>query len=83
MDKNLPASAGDLGSICDLRSFHMLWGNQPWVPQLLKPVRLEPMLHNQRGHCSEKSICCNEESPPLATTGESWHTAAETQHSRK
>ena len=25
--KNLPASAGDTGSILDLGRFHMLWGN--------------------------------------------------------
>ena len=33
--KNLCASAGDTGSIPDLGRFHMLWGNEAHVPQLL------------------------------------------------
>ena len=32
---------------------HNYWAH---VPQLLKPVRLEPMLHNKRSHCSEKPM---------------------------
>ena len=31
------------------------------VPQLLKPVRLEPVLHNKRGHHNEKTAHHNEE----------------------
>ena len=31
------------------------------VPQLLKPVRLEPTLHKKRSHCNEKPMCQNEE----------------------
>ena len=31
------------------------------VPQLLKPVRLEPTLHNKRSHCNEKLTHRNEE----------------------
>ena len=27
VDKNLPVSAGDMGSISDLERFHMPWGN--------------------------------------------------------
>ena len=30
---------------------HNFWAR---VPQLLKPTRLEPMLHNKRSHCNEK-----------------------------
>ena len=30
-------------------------------PQLLKPARLEPLLHNKRSHRSEKPTHCNEE----------------------
>ena len=63
--KNLPANAGDTGLIPGLRRFRMLWSKQACVPQLLssssralelqlKPARLEPMLHNKRGPCSEK-----------------------------
>ena len=36
-DKNLPASAGDMGSIPGLGSFHMLQSSQAHVPQLLSP----------------------------------------------
>ena len=37
---------------------HNYWAH---VPQLLKPVHLEPVLHNKRSHCNEKPVCCNEE----------------------
>ena len=30
-------------------------------PQLLKPTRLEPMLHNKRSHRNEKPAHCKEE----------------------
>ena len=30
-------------------------------PQLLKPARLEPMLHNKRSHRNEKPTPCNKE----------------------
>ena len=30
---------------------HNCWAH---VPQLLKPVHLEPVLHNERSHCNEK-----------------------------
>ena len=36
--RNLPASAGDTGSIPGLGRFNMLWGNWAWVPKLLKPA---------------------------------------------
>ena len=38
------------------------------MPQLLKPVHLEPMLYNKRSHCNEKPMHCNKEQPLLATT---------------
>ena len=31
------------------------------VPQLLKPTRLEPVLHNKRSHHSEKPTHCNKD----------------------
>ena len=37
---------------------HNCWAQ---VPQLLKPVRLEPVLHNKRSHCNEKSAHRNKE----------------------
>ncbi|KAJ8792811.1 hypothetical protein J1605_003996 [Eschrichtius robustus] len=39
----------------------MLRSNQAHVPQLLKPVRLEPVLHNKRSHCNEKPAHHNED----------------------
>ena len=38
-------------------------GHNYWAcePQLLKPTRLEPMLHNKRGHRDEKLAHRNEE----------------------
>ena len=47
---------------------HNYWAH---APQLLKPVRLEPMLHNKRSHCNEKPVHRNEEQPLLAATRES------------
>ena len=54
MDKNPPANAGDTGSITDLGRSHMPQDNQAHAPQLLKPMSLQPMLHNKRTHYSEK-----------------------------
>ena len=36
--------------------------------KLLKPMRLEPVLHNERSHSNEKLKQGNEEWPPLTTT---------------
>ena len=49
---------------------HNYWAH---VPQLLKPTRLEPVLHNKRSHGNEKPAHCKEEWPRLTATGES-HT---------
>ena len=48
-----------------------------------EPARLEPVLHNKRGHDSERPMHHDEEWPPLATTRESPHTETKTQHSQK
>ena len=64
--KNLPANAGDTGSIPGQGGSHMPSSNEARVPQLLsrcsrawelqllKPRKLEPMLGNRRSHCNEK-----------------------------
>ena len=36
-----------------------------YVPQLLKPERLEPVLPNKRSQCNEKPAHCNEQQPHL------------------
>ena len=52
-------------------------------PQLLKPVRLEPVLRNKRSHLNEKPAHRSEEQPPVAATRESPRTATKTQRSQK
>ena len=59
---------------------HSYWA---CVPQLLKLVCLEPMLHNKRSHPNEKPAHCNKEQPPLTATRESPCAATKTQHSQK
>ena len=52
MVKNLPANAGDEGSISSLGRSHMLQSLCPIVlePQLLKPVQSEPVPRHRRSH---------------------------------
>ena len=59
---------------------HNYWAH---VPQVLKPARLEPVLHNKRSHHNEKPMHRNEVQPPLAATRESLRAAMKTQHSQK
>ena len=35
VDKNLPANAGDMGSVPGPERFHTLQNNRPWQPQVL------------------------------------------------
>ena len=58
---------------------HNYWAH---MPQLLKPARLGPMLHNKRSHRNEKPAHCSEEQPPLTATRESTHAATKTQSSQ-
>ena len=63
MVKNLPASAGDTGLSPGPGRSHMPQSSLARAPQLLslhsvtckpqllKPVRLEPVLRNKRSHC--------------------------------
>ena len=51
--------------------------------QLLKPMRLEPVLCNKRSHCNEKSEHCNKEESQFAATKESLSAATETQCNQK
>ena len=53
------------------------------MPQLLKPVHLEPVLRNKRSHHNEKPTHCNEEYPLLTATRESPRAATKIQHSQK
>ena len=72
MVKNLPANAGD---ICQWR-LDAQPGKIPHAahgPQLPKPVRLEPVL------CNEKPTPCNWRATPLAAAREILQAAVETQ----
>ena len=59
--ENLPANAGDMGSSPGRGSSHMPRSNSARAPQLLKPVCLEPVLRNNRGHCNERLTQHSEE----------------------
>ena len=91
MVKNLPASAGDMGSSpCQGRFPHAAEQLSPCatttearMPELLKPMRLEPVLHNKRSHRNEKPTHWNEELLPLTATRESPRAATETQRGHK
>ena len=54
----------------------------PWATTT-EPVRLEPVLRNERGRNSERPAHRDEEWPPLAATRESPRTETKTQHSQK
>ena len=53
---NLPAIAGEAGSIPGLGGFWIPQSNWAHVPQLLKPACLESVLCNERSDCSEKPV---------------------------
>ena len=53
------------------------------VLQLLKPVCLEPVLHNKRSHLNEKPMHHNEEYPSLTIIRESQSAAIKIQYSQK
>ena len=59
--KNLPANAGDMGSISALRRFHVLRVEKACGQQLLCQSALKFVLCNKRSHCSEKPVQCKEE----------------------
>ena len=68
MDKNLPANARDIGSIPSGEIPHSMEQINPMchnyralMPQLLKAIYLEPVLHNERKPCNEKPMHHNEE----------------------
>ena len=73
MVKNPPANAGDAGSSPGPGRSHLPRNNSAHAPQLLslrsrarepqllKPVRLEPVLRNKRSHRNEKLAHGNEE----------------------
>ena len=79
MVKSPPANSGDKGSIPGPGRSHMQWSNEASVPQLLKPVCLEPVHHNERNHHNKDSEHCNKGQPPLTATRESPSAARETQ----
>ena len=92
--KNPTANAGDKGSILVWEDPTCQGTTKPaslnsWEPvcctywsPYASPVSLEPTLHNQRNHCSEKPVHRDEEKPPTAPTRESLLSATKTQRSQ-
>ena len=80
--ENLPANAGDMGSIPGLGRSHMPQSNWAHEPQLLS-LRVWSLCSATRGHDSERLAYRDEEWPPLAATRESPSTETKTQHSHK
>ena len=80
---SLPANAGDTGSGPGPGRSHVPWGNWAREPRLLRPVRLEPVLQNERGHRSGRPAHHSEEWPPLTAARERPHAATKTQCSQK
>ena len=66
--KNLPADAGDAGSIPGPGRLHMPGGSKPRAPQLLKPVHPEPTGHSKRGPHREEPVPRSRDQP-LLTAG--------------
>ena len=83
MVESLPANAGDTGSSPGLGGSRMPRSNSARKPQITEPVRLEPVLRNERGRDSERPTQRDEEWSPLATTRESPRTETKTQHSNQ
>ena len=93
--KNPPAGAGVVGSSTGPGRSHMPWSKWARAPQLLirhsgahvsqllKPVRLDPVLLSKRSHRNEKPVHHNEEEPPIPRTKESPCAAMKTQCSQK
>ena len=86
MDKNLSATRGtrvqslvqeDL--TCYRATKPLCHRHGTYVLQLLEPMHPEPVSPDERSHCSEKSVPCNEEQPSLAATRESPCAAMKTQ----
>ena len=59
VDRNLPANAGDRGSIPGPGRSHVLQSNQAHALPLLKSVCLESVLYNKRSHLNEKPVYLN------------------------
>jgi len=68
--KNMPASAGEEGSIPSLGRSHTQQSNEAHAPQLLKPLCLKPVLC-KTSHRSEKPMYRKEKQPLVVTTRES------------
>ena len=81
MVESLPASAGDAGSGPGLGRSHMPRSGWAREPQLLS-LHVWSLCPATRGRDGERSAHCDEEWPPLATTGEGPRIETKTQHSQ-
>lgn len=60
VDRNLPATAGDMGLIPRLGRFHMSQATKP-KSRNFESAHLQPVLHNKRSHHGKKLEHRNEE----------------------
>ena len=89
MIENLPANAGNTGSIPGPGRFYpWSWKVLPAAeqlspcPQLLSPGAPEPVLHDKESHYSEKPVHRDEVTPSLTTARESPRAPTKAQHSQ-
>ena len=66
MVKNPPANPEDTGSIPGPGRFHMLWGNNAYVPQLLKPEHSRAQAPQQTATATRSPCTITSEQPQLA-----------------
>ena len=66
MVKNPPTKPEDTGSIPGPGRFHMLWGNEAYAPQLLKPERPRAQAPQQTATTTRSPHSVTREQPQLA-----------------
>ena len=81
--ESLPANAGDTGSSPGLGGSHMPRSNGAREPQLLSLRVWSLCSATGEAAIMRGPAHCDEEWPPLATTGESPRAEAKTQHNHK
>ena len=81
--KNLPANAGDTGSIPGLGRSHMPWSSKAHVPHLLKLTHVKPVSSTREAVAMRSPHATTREKPPLATTRESPHITMKTHHRQR
>ena len=74
--KNLPANAGDTGSIPDQGRSHMMWSKLNLCTTTIEPVLWSPGATAAEPACSVEPVLCNKRSHCSGTLGQSLPAAA-------